>query len=399
MVQTSPWHDVLHAGTPPPMSYGLFGFATAFLGIAFYLVIEINITVLRRFKKKRGLYFWSLLVSSWGVFFHTLGYVTQWWSPKSPWAMNTAFILFGWSAMVTGQSLVLYSRLHLVIRNYKILQGVLIMIIATAILIEIPQWVTTWASTDTKYSVTKKWSPYDSIMVRVSQLAFLIQEATISCLYIWGTLRVLAPNDKIQLGRVKWDLVLINTYIILVDIIILVLAYTNEHFPKEPIQNFAYAFKLKLEFVVLNQLMSITSLSRSSNFNAGNRYVKSSSSGSAPPLMRSNPSDRSKGMSPPPKQEGGIRSPMSIHTHGRDNSVEHGSSQSKTSEVMYFPTPPYDSNEKLAPTHLRALSDDSQLLNPPAASPWWPGLWSWIPTGEERLQRDQSRVRQGDMRV
>ena len=208
--------------------------------------------------------------------------------------MNTAFILFGWSAMVTGQSLVLYSRLHLVIRDYRILQGVLIMIIATAIFIEIPQWVTTWASTDTKYSVTKLWSPYDSIMVRVSQLAFLIQEATISGLYIWGVLTVVAPNDKIKVSRVKWDLIYINTYIILVDIIILVLAYTNEHIPKEPIQNFAYAFKLKIEFIVLNQLMAITSQSRASNMNGGHRYWKSSRSGSAPQVTRSNPSDNSK---------------------------------------------------------------------------------------------------------
>lgn len=291
MVQTSPWKDSLHAGHPHRMPDAIFGMAAGFFAIAFYLIIEINVTVLRTFKKRRGLYFWSLLISSWGTFFHTLGYVTLWWVPKAPWGLNTSFIMFGWSAMITFQSLVLYSRLHLVIRNHKILRGVLIMIMSTIILIQIPQWVTTWAATDTKLSVTKKWSPYDSIMVRVSQLAFLLQEGTLSILYIWGAVKVLSANDKIDVRRVKWDLIYINTFLILVDVIILCLAYTNEHFPKEPIQNFVYAFKLKIEFVVLNQLMIITSQSRATNFNGGGRYIKPSSWDSpSAQQARSNPS-------------------------------------------------------------------------------------------------------------
>ena len=298
MVQTSPWKDVLHAGTPPPMRPALFAMATGFMGVAFYLVLEINVTVLRRFKKHRGLYFWSLLISSWGVFFHTIGYVLQWWIPKSPWILNTACILFGWSMMVTCQSLVLYSRLHLVVRNHSILRGVLVLIITTAVVIEIPQWVTTWASTDTKLSVTKTWSPYDSIMVRVSQIVFLLQEATLSILYIWGAIKVLAPNDKIDVRRVKWDLIYINIFLVLVDVIILVLAYTNEHIPKEPIQNFAYAFKLKIEFVVLNQLVSVTQQSHSSNFNVGNRYVKNGWTNSTPPAAQIKPSTDAGAMSP-----------------------------------------------------------------------------------------------------
>ncbi|KAL6721236.1 hypothetical protein ACLMJK_000338 [Lecanora helva] len=288
MVQTSPWKDVLHAGTPPPFPRALFGFATGFMAIAFYLVFEVNLLVSRCFKKHQGLYFWSLLISSWGVFLHTIGYVLQWWVRDSPWILNTACIMFGWSAMVTCQSLVLYSRLHLVIRNYNILRGVLVLIVTTAIFIEIPQWVTTWASTDTKLSVTKLWTPYDSIMVRISQMVFLIQEATLSLLYIWGAVKVLSPNDKIDVRRLKWDLIYVNTYLILVDIIVLVLAYTNEHFPKEPVQNFAYAFKLKIEFVVLNQLVSVTQQSRSANFNAGNRYVRSGWTNTTPLAGKSN---------------------------------------------------------------------------------------------------------------
>ena len=344
MVQTSPWKDVLHAGTPPPMPAAIFGMATAFMGIALYLVLEVNVTVLRVFKKKRGLYFWSLIIAAWGVCFHSIGYILQWWTPGSPWALNTAFILCGWSMMVTGQSFVLYSRLHLVIRNYSVLRGCLIMIIATSILIEIPQWVTTWASTDTRLSVTKLWSPWDSIMVRISQMAFLLQEATLSLLYIWGTMKVLAPNDRVNVKRVRWDLIFINTYIILADIIILVLAYTNEHFPKEPTQNFVYAFKLKVEFVVLNQLMAITSQSRSSNFNDGHRYAKSSnfshSLASPKPLTRSQPSGDS------------LKSPVSPKDRQRQNSS--------------LATFAYGPSTKVSFSNERSLSDSSSSEHQPS---------------------------------
>lgn len=56
---------------------------------------------------------------------------------------------FGWSFMVTGQSLVLYSRLHLVIRSHKILRAVLVMIITSSIAVEVPNWVTSWFAYDT----------------------------------------------------------------------------------------------------------------------------------------------------------------------------------------------------------------------------------------------------------
>ena len=52
------------------------------------------------------------------------------------------------------------------------------------------------------------------------------------------------------------------------------LAYTNEHFGKEPTQNFAAAVKLKVEFIVLNQLMEITTQTRYSSLQGGGRYAK-----------------------------------------------------------------------------------------------------------------------------
>jgi len=184
MVQTSPWKDTLRAGPPPHMSRATFAWAVAFFGITIFLVLETHVLILRHFRKRQGLYFWCLLVTSWGVVGHTLGYILVWWVPSSPWELNSLFIEVGWSMMVTGQSLVLYKRLHLVIRNQNILRACLILIVTTFILVEIPSWVTAWASYDPEHTVA--WSPRDSIMVRISQLAFPLQESTLCILYIWG---------------------------------------------------------------------------------------------------------------------------------------------------------------------------------------------------------------------
>ena len=166
------------------MSRALFAWAASFIGITFFLVLETNVLVFRRFKKRSGLYFWCLLVTSWGIVGHALGYMLSWWVPSSPWVFNAVCIELGWSMMVTGQSLVLYKRLHLVIRNPNVLRACLVLVVTTFIVIEIPSWVTAWVADDPKHTVT--WSPRDSIMVRISQLAFPLQESILCVLYIWG---------------------------------------------------------------------------------------------------------------------------------------------------------------------------------------------------------------------
>ena len=51
------------------------------------------------------------------------------------------------------------------------------------------------------------WSPRDSIETRIQQVAFLLQESTISGLYIFYAHRLLKPNSHIRERRVIWDLV------------------------------------------------------------------------------------------------------------------------------------------------------------------------------------------------
>ena len=53
------------------------------------------------------------------------------------------------------------------------------------------------------------------------------------------------------------DPIYVNVIIILFDILVVILLYLNQVGVSHPIRTFSYALKLKLEFVVLNQLIAI----------------------------------------------------------------------------------------------------------------------------------------------
>lgn len=106
-----------------------------FTAIAWYNVIELNIMVYFRFKRHRGLYFWSLCISSWGIALHALGILVKFFQVWKNDFVSVACICLGWYCMVTGQSLVLYSRLHLVVRKRGGVRWVLVMIVVNAVVL------------------------------------------------------------------------------------------------------------------------------------------------------------------------------------------------------------------------------------------------------------------------
>lgn len=96
------------------------------------------------FKRRNGVYFYSLLASSWGIFIYALAFLMKFFQVWKNDYVSCAFITIGWYAMVTGQSIVLYSRLHLVVRDKRKVRWVLYMIIVDAILFHIPTTVMTF---------------------------------------------------------------------------------------------------------------------------------------------------------------------------------------------------------------------------------------------------------------
>ncbi len=112
----------------------------SFAGIAWYNSIELQVMIWMTFRRRHGLYFYSLLVASIGIVVDALGMLLKLFNLANPFVAITVIII-GWVPMVTGQSLVLYSRLHLVLRDNRKLKWVLAMIIIDAILFHVPTTV------------------------------------------------------------------------------------------------------------------------------------------------------------------------------------------------------------------------------------------------------------------
>lgn len=81
--------------------------------LSLYNALELELLIFTTFRSYHGLYFWSLILASFGIIPYVLGFMIEYFRLTTL-AVGIAFDTFGWSLMVTGQSVVLYSRLWLV---------------------------------------------------------------------------------------------------------------------------------------------------------------------------------------------------------------------------------------------------------------------------------------------
>ncbi|KAL8830173.1 MAG: hypothetical protein Q9170_005859 [Blastenia crenularia] len=227
----------------------------AMLTLAIYMAALVDLKVFTTFKRRNTIYFWSLLITSWGIMSHSLGIILKWFVGSCPWYVNTAFASFGWWGMVTGQSLVLYSRLHLVIRSPKVLRSVLIMIVFNFCIFQVPTTRLTFGSNQETNSGTflKIYNVYE----RIQLIVFTLQELIISVLYIRAAFKMLLPNDPSETRITKKFLIYLNVLCIVLDVAFVCEVYSGEWVYKTGTQSLAYAIKLTIEFVVLNKLMEV----------------------------------------------------------------------------------------------------------------------------------------------
>ncbi|OJJ43176.1 hypothetical protein ASPZODRAFT_136735 [Penicilliopsis zonata CBS 506.65] len=235
---------------------------TVFLGIALYNSAELIVLVLTTFRRYHGLYFWSLLLAgTLGVIPQSISFLLKYYSLAPVWFSLTLSTL-GWYFMVTGQALVLFSRLNLVVQNPDIRRGVLAMIIVDAIALHIPTTILTYGS---NFIATPVWVRAYTIMERIELTGFCLQEFIISGLYIHETIKILRlqpPNEETPSQhpghsnrKIMYQLLGINLLIIVLDIVLIIVEYLNFFVIQTTLKSLVYSIKLKLEFGVLGRLV------------------------------------------------------------------------------------------------------------------------------------------------
>ncbi|EEY22502.1 integral membrane protein [Verticillium alfalfae VaMs.102] len=241
-----------------------------FISIALYNVLELNFIILATFNKRSGLYFWSFVVATWGIAFNAVGYLLRHFGKNVQPNVYATLILIGWCTMITGQSVVLYSRLHIVMLNQTRLRLVLIMIITNAVWLHLPIIVLVYGSNSANPGpFVHPYSVYEKIQLSV----FFLQEIIISALYIWETTKRLRLEKSIgNMGtrKVMNHLIYVNLLVVFLDVSILALEFANLFDIQTAWKPLVYSAKLKLEFSILNRLVQLTRNSRN-----GSSYTRS----------------------------------------------------------------------------------------------------------------------------
>lgn len=223
--------------------------------LAMYNAFVLLALIFMTFKRRTGLYFWSISLASFGIIPYCLGWFIAYFTLLPLW-VAMIFAQIGWTLLVSGQSTVLYSRLHLVLDDPKILRILLWMIILNGIVWHTSITVLVFGSSYSPAQSRDAFNSVFNILEKVQMSCFCLQEFILSGLYIWKAWDILRTALSSQ-RRLIQQLFAINVFIVIIDITLLVIEYKSLFLWEQGVKVVTYSIKLKLEFAILGQLIQV----------------------------------------------------------------------------------------------------------------------------------------------
>lgn len=205
---------------------GLWFALACLAGIGLWNASEIVLVVWWTFRRRpRTLYFWSLVTAALGVIVCSVAQVIDF----SLGSQNGMFVVVlgsaGWIPMVTGQSLVLYSRLHLLWVDSRVMTFLLAMIIFNGLTMHCSAFA---INISARALETQPLIKAYEIMERTEVTVFFVQEITLSMLYLWRCRhflkqygRRMESEETAAMKSTLRSLVLANLVVLILDLSIL----------------------------------------------------------------------------------------------------------------------------------------------------------------------------------
>ncbi|SPJ79787.1 uncharacterized protein FTOL_08178 [Fusarium torulosum] len=245
--------NVHHAKIDEMVYIGRDVFVVVASTLALYNAIELLTLISLTFKRRAGLYFWSILFASFGIIPYCLGWLFVYFDLMRDY-IGMIIETIGWVLVISGQSLVLYSRLHLIVTDIKLLRGVLIMIVINGLVWHTTMTVLLFGSEYSLRDNRRGFNNIFNIMEKISMCCFYLQELIISGVYLWKSADIL----KTAFGNTRnmlYKLFTINFVIVLMDVTLMVIEFHDWYVWEQGIKLVTYSVKLKLEFAVLSELI------------------------------------------------------------------------------------------------------------------------------------------------
>ncbi|GKT57638.1 integral membrane protein [Colletotrichum tofieldiae] len=233
----------------------------AFAATAYYNTIETFFSIFTTFKRRQGRYFWSMIVSNTGINVNVIAFVLRYFGYYHEAIFTSSIIIpLAWYSMVTGQAIVLWSRLHLVVHSQRKIRLILSMIIFNAVTMHIPETVIFFLANTNP----KQWTMPFKIYEKVELIVFTIQETIIAAFFLYEGYKSLKPLSAIKpkaVTNMVRHLTALFAVVFILDTGLIILEYNDKFEIQTMCKPFVYSVKLKVEFVVLNKLLAFTRMS------------------------------------------------------------------------------------------------------------------------------------------
>ncbi|KAL4869251.1 hypothetical protein BDV12DRAFT_185310 [Aspergillus spectabilis] len=221
--------------------------SVAFLAVAAYNTLELVFWIFSFFKRRQGLYFWSILTAtlSVGVF---IIITTLSFFKKAPFIVPAIGTAFCYPCLLTARLLVLYSRFHLITQG-RTLRFVFWLIIISSILVFIPFTTTLLGLSGGDMRFQRPFEFIEDYTI----LAAIARELVVYGIYIFEAFRQLRPIMLVKdraASIVFVHLILVNAAVIVLDAFMFVMICVRESGMGLTFSCVAHSIKLKLEFGV-----------------------------------------------------------------------------------------------------------------------------------------------------
>lgn len=166
--------------------------------------------------------------------------------------------------MLGGQSLVLYSRLHLITQNRTLLRSVLWLILINTTLMYIPTTALTYGTIVDPGN--QAYINGYAIVERIQMTFFSVQEFIISGVYMLEASRFLrvVSGHEVKTRTTLFELLAVNMALIALDVALLSVEYEDLFEIETTLKGMVYSIKLKLELGVLSRMVKIVTSSQDS---------------------------------------------------------------------------------------------------------------------------------------
>ncbi|KAJ3286101.1 hypothetical protein HK104_009182 [Borealophlyctis nickersoniae] len=255
--------------------------------VALYNTLELLALIFYRFKRYSTLYFWSITIATLGTALFTAGFFPLF--TKDLLVPALVILTVGWWSMVTGFSVIMYSRLHIMNCDPRLMLFCRWMIIFNFVFMHLPTTFLTFAAnlSDPKTPEGLKWTNSYAIMEKVQMTSFWLQETFLSVVYLYYTRRMSSGMSTILQSKKKKEVVFhtmyINVLVLLLDLAAVIVEYLNLYDYQIMFKALLYSLKIKLEFAILNILTDAISRSRNGTTSSSQHGMGEKGVGFRPP--------------------------------------------------------------------------------------------------------------------